>query len=249
MNIDLLKNADLTDGEAKVYLSLLEIGESTTGIIIKKSKVARSFVYNILDKLVEKGLVSYASRGGKTLYSAADPERILDYLEKKKQQLDENKEEIKKSLSALKAIQESKPRTNIQIYEGFRGLQTAFEKYKEKTSRGEEILALGVPAFQEDKYHEYWKETHEERVKLGIKNRMLFNKDTPKSVLANRNSYKGCVSKYMDTDIKTPAWIFIYGDVSVIFLQDNKGPLVVEITNSQIAQTFKAYFEDYWKRH
>jgi len=248
MNIKLLKHTDLTDGEAKVYLSLLELGESTTGIIIKKSGVARSFIYNILDKLTAKGLVSYSSKGGKTIYCAADPDRILDYLEKKKQQLDEDKEQIKKSLTLLKAIQESKPRTSIQVFEGFRGLQTAFEKYKEKLSKGDELLTLGVPAFQEDKYHEYWKETHEERIKLGIKSRILFNKDTPKSVVDDRNSYKGCVSKYMDTNINTPAWILIYGDVSTIFLQDKKGPLVVEITNPQIAQTFKAYFEDYWGR-
>jgi sugar-specific transcriptional regulator TrmB len=245
---ELVKEAGLTDGEAKVYLALLELNYSTTTNIIDRSGVARSFIYNILEKLIEKGLASYVKKDKKKYYQATNPERIIDYIEKRKQQLEQNKREIKKLLPKLKTIRETNPSTDIKVYEGYRGLQTAFEQYHERLKKGEEVLALGVHPYQEDKYHEYWQIDHKQRDKEGIKNRMLFNRGTDPKILKNRNSYKLCQARYMNSDIKTQSWILIYKEVSQIYLQDKKKPIVLEIINKQIAETFKAYFEDYWKR-
>lgn len=243
-----LKDAGLTDGEAKTYLALLELGASTTGPIIDRSGIARSFIYNILEKLLEKGLISYVEKSGKKYYQASDPDRIIDYIEKNKQRLDESKDKIRKVLPKLLEMREYNPPTEIQVYEGFKGLQTAFEHYHDKLKKGDETLTLGVPEFQEEKYHEYWHDDHKRREREGTKNRMLFNKGTNPKILKNRNSYKGCEARYMDSNIKTPAWIFVYKDVSQIFLQVKNKPFVVEIINKQIAATFKAYFDDYWSR-
>src|SRR3989338_2306754 len=243
-----LQSAGLTEGEAKVYLALLSIGSSTTGPIIEESGIARSFVYNILEKLIEKGLVSYIVKDNLKYYQAANPERILDYLEKKKQAIEENSKNLRKMLPKLLALGEEHPPLQIQVYEGFKGLQTVFEHYHKKLKKGEETLTFGIHPFQEEKYHRYWHEDHERREKEGTKNRMLFNKGTDHSILKNRNSYKGCEARYMETGIETPAWIFIYKDVTQVYLQDKKKPFVVEIINKQIAETFKAYFEDYWRK-
>lgn len=244
----LIQKAGLTEGEAKVYIALLELDSSTTGPLIDKSKVARSFIYNILEKLIHKGLVSYTVKNGKKFYQATSLSKIIEYIEKRKQELDKNKEEIIKILPKFELIRKSKPVTDIQVYEGFRGIQTVFEKYHDRLKKGDEALTLGVAAFQEDKYHNYWEEDHKLRAKKGIKNRMLFNKNTDIKILKHRNQFKGCEARYMDSDIKTPAWIFIYKDVTGIFMQDKKEPLAVEIVNKEIAETFKAYFEDYWKK-
>ena len=52
MNIKSLREAGLTEGETRVYLSLLELGSSTTGPIVERSKVARSIIYHILENFV-----------------------------------------------------------------------------------------------------------------------------------------------------------------------------------------------------
>ncbi|HLC64746.1 MAG TPA: helix-turn-helix domain-containing protein [Candidatus Nanoarchaeia archaeon] len=246
--LELVKDAGLTDGEAKVYIALLELGSSTTGPIIMKSGVARSFIPHILKKLIEKGLASYITQKKVKYYRASEPARILDEIEKRRQNLEQSKEKISKLLPQLSMLRQANPATDIQVYEGFRGLQTAFEHYHTRVKKGGEILSLGIYAFQEEKYHDYWKEDHEKRVKEGIRCRMLFNKGTDKNILKNRNSYKYCDSRYMASDVKTPSWIFIYNDVSQIFLQDKKQPVVVEIINKQIAETFRSYFNDYWSK-
>ncbi|MBU0472003.1 MAG: helix-turn-helix domain-containing protein [Nanoarchaeota archaeon] len=244
---ELVKEAGLTDGEAKVYLALLELGASTTGPIIEKSRIARSFIYNILDKLMEEGLVSYVTRENTKYYEAASPRRILDYIEKRRNQLEESKNKVENLLPQLLLLRETTPSTEIHVFEGYKGLQTAYLQYHHRLKKGDEILALGILPIQEDKYHEFWKRDHEKRDKEGIKNRMLFNRGTAKEVLQNRNSYKLCEARYMNTDIHTESWILIYSNVTQIYLQDRKKPLVIEILNQQIAETFKAYFEDYWK--
>ncbi|RMD45562.1 TrmB family transcriptional regulator, partial [Candidatus Pacearchaeota archaeon] len=57
MHEALLKEIGLTNGETKVYLSLIKIGESTVGPIAKKSGVSLSKIYEILNNLIKKGLV------------------------------------------------------------------------------------------------------------------------------------------------------------------------------------------------
>jgi HTH-type transcriptional regulator, sugar sensing transcriptional regulator len=250
MEEELIKEAGLTQGESKVYLALLNLGLSSTGPIVKRSGISRSFISNILYSLKEKGLVSYVKKGEVTYYQAESPERIILYLQKKQEQLENSKNNLVKLLPALDKIKKETPKTEIQVYDGFKGIQTAFEHCETKLSAGEEYFCLGGPGFQQDKYHTYWKEHHKRRIKLGIKAKMLFNTDTPKSVIDDRNSYKWCDTRYMPTDIRTKSWIFVYKDTTGIFLQEETSvdeSFAIEIVNQKIADTFKAYFEDYWK--
>jgi HTH-type transcriptional regulator, sugar sensing transcriptional regulator len=51
----------LTSGEARIYLSLLKLGSSKVGSIVKDSRVSYSKVYDVLERLITKGLVSYVT--------------------------------------------------------------------------------------------------------------------------------------------------------------------------------------------
>ena len=107
MSLAAMKQAGFTDGEIRVYTALLEIGESSTGPIIKKSEITGSKVYEILEKLKAKGLVSHVTKEKTKYFQAAPPKRILDYVEQKEQELRQNKEAIKELLPQLEARQQS----------------------------------------------------------------------------------------------------------------------------------------------
>jgi len=249
---ELITKAGLTQGESKVYLALLDIGISSIGPVIKKSGVARSFAYNIIDKLIEKGLVSYILKNKNKFYQAAEPSRIIDYLEEEKQKIDQGKEEIKKLLPKLNEIQKSTPKAKVTIYEGYKGLQTAFEHYEDKLKKGEEFICFGGYPTQKDIFHNYWKRHHLKRMQQEIKSKMLLDKDTKQDIIKNRNSYKFCDTRRMHKKIKMPAWFYIYKDTITIFLQENPDfknnqTLAIEIVNDQITQSFKALFDEFWK--
>lgn len=79
---DLMK-IGLTGGEAKVYASLLEIGHSTVGPLLKRAKVAHSNIYEILDRLLEKGIVTMIIKNGVKTFQPVSPINLSKYLEKK----------------------------------------------------------------------------------------------------------------------------------------------------------------------
>ena len=80
----ILKELGLGTNETKVYIALLNNGDSTTGQILKNANIHTGKIYEILDSLTKKGLVSMVTKSGVKHFSPADPQRILDYLEEKK---------------------------------------------------------------------------------------------------------------------------------------------------------------------
>lgn len=242
----IIREAGLTEGEAKVYLALLKLGPSTTGPIIEKSGVANSIVYRILTSLIEKGLVSYIIKDKTKHFESARPERLIEYIEERKELLEESKQRLAKMLPALKGALRERGKPEVRVYEGFKGIQTAFEQYHLKLSRGEEYIALGGEPVQEPRFDLYWQRDHLKRAAAGIKCRLFFCQGTGDNTMKNRNAFKGCDARIIPTPLRTPAWFMVYKDTTEIVIQTGK-PTAVEIINQEIADTFRGIFEDYWR--
>lgn len=150
MNIETIQQAGLTQGEAKVYMALLKLGSSTSGPIVKESGVANSIIYRILDSLTEKGLASYIIKEKTKYFKAADPQKIINFIEEKKEKLEENKKSIEKILPQLLAMSQQPDETNVQIFEGFNGFITAWEICHSKLKKGDEYHSWGVYPIQEE---------------------------------------------------------------------------------------------------
>lgn len=93
--VELLSKFGLTNSEAKVYVSLLQMDASTGYKISGKSGIARSKVYNILSSLVERGLVMQ-SKEEKPLYTALPVDELVAKL---KHESTQDIEGIKDALS------------------------------------------------------------------------------------------------------------------------------------------------------
>lgn len=242
-----LREAGMTDGEIKVYMALLEAGSSTTGSIVEKSGVSRSIVQQILEKLIKKGLSSYVTKEKTRHYQAAEPSKIIEYIEHRESELSKNKAKVEQILPQLMLMQKSAKQSEVSVYEGFKGAITAHEHIYSKLAKADEYYYMGIPQQQPKHFHAYWQRDHKRRVKAGIKCRLLFNTKTPPEVLINRNSYAGCDARYMSTQMNTPSTIMGYKDVTVISIPSGK-PITLEIINAEIAASFKTYFEEFWKQ-
>ncbi len=247
MDITTLRNAGLTDGEIKVYLALLQLGLSTTGPIVQKSGIAKSIVYPILEKLIQKGLVSYIVKEKTKHFQASDPDKLLVYIDEKEKELSKTRSNVENILPELELMKKLSEKSEATIYLGNKGLRTSYEGVYKKLKKGDCSYFLGIPAFQPEGQHIYWKKDHLRRIKAGFKMKSLFNKDTDPKVLKSRNSYKGTEARYMPTDIKTPALFMTYKDTTVIMLQ-SPNIIAVEIVDQDIANSFQAYFDEYWNK-
>ncbi|MBS3074691.1 hypothetical protein J4447_04565 [Candidatus Pacearchaeota archaeon] len=111
----------LTDNEARVYLANLRCGSCKAQFIAKEAKLLRTTAYEVLKTLSEKGLISSVIKSGVKYFEAADPKKLIQILEEKK-----NK--IKPLISELANIKETvKEKPGIQVYQGKEGLQTILD--------------------------------------------------------------------------------------------------------------------------
>lgn len=114
----ILKNFGLEEQESKTYLALLSLREATATKLAERTNIGRVNMYQITNRLIEKGLVSYVVKNNVRYFTAADPEILLKDLEEKQEQL-------QKILPQLKARQkETKVETKVEVYRGREGINT-----------------------------------------------------------------------------------------------------------------------------
>lgn len=113
-----LTKLGLEEQEVKVYLALLDLGETTATKLAERTGLGRVHMYQITNRLIEKGLTSYVIKNNVKYFSAADPETLLKSLQEKEEQL-------KKILPELQARQRiKKPEAKVEIYRGRKGVNT-----------------------------------------------------------------------------------------------------------------------------
>ena len=113
-----LQNLGLEKQEAKAYLSLLDLGESTATKLSERSGLGRVHLYQVVSKLIGQGLASYIIKDGVKHFLAADPETLLKDLQHKEQ-------DLRTILPDLKA-RRKKPahETTVEIYRGRGGVNS-----------------------------------------------------------------------------------------------------------------------------
>ena len=139
-------------------------------------------------------------------------------------------------------------KSEANIYEGFKGIMTAYENRYQKLKKGDEVILYSLPAEQPGFHHAYWIKHHRLLEKSGIKCRMLYSQKVSDKILKERNSHKGCEARKMPYDLETPSWVMVYKDTTLIAIPQGVMPIAFEITNQDIADSFKDYFETFWKK-
>ena len=136
-----LQKLGLTEGEAKVYEALITVGSSKVGPVVKRSGVAYSNVYDVLARLQEKGLVTFITREKTKIFTAAPPNRITDYLQERKAEIEESEKLLKNILPALTALEtKDGERVDAEVFTGTKGLRTAYDLLYADCVRGSEAI-------------------------------------------------------------------------------------------------------------
>jgi sugar-specific transcriptional regulator TrmB len=237
-----LQELGLTKNEITIYLFLLKFGETTTGSIIKETRISNSRVYESLNSLISHGLVGYNVQKDGKHFSAQDPKALIELEEQRKQKI----ESLVPQLSTL--ISDKDIETKTAVYEGFDGFKTAFRKIIEDCPRGSEILITGFPEgiYNEESLRLFLTNMNLKSAAKKQKLKVLLEKSAKKTLGADREAEKFTEVKYMPKGFMSPAGMDIFEDYVYIFLWDEK-PFVFMIKNKKIAKSFKSYHEFLWK--
>lgn len=228
-----LKQIGLAGNEVKVYLELLKLKGISGNELARKVGLDRSVTYNVLNNLIEKGLVNYVIKEGKKFFSGANPENLLRPVKEKERLL---KEIIPKLKKICKIELEKK---KVEVYEGKEGLKN----FHQDVLKNKEILLLNVTGriYQvlEFSVSHLIKEYNKRKVRIIA---IEEAKKTPVVKGLEKAEFKFLPRKYSNY-----ATTFIYGNKVAIQVIIEK-PFIVVIENKEIAKGYQKDFEFIWER-
>ncbi|MEI7960796.1 MAG: helix-turn-helix domain-containing protein [archaeon] len=245
----LLEDIGLTNSEAKVYIALLDLGETTVGPVAKKAEVAYSKIHLLLEKLIEKGLVSYIVKDKTKHFFAASPKKILEYLEKKRTDFEKQALKTKSLITELeKKVKIPLDNERIELYEGVEGLSTIYNEGLDTIDEKKETVVLGAGgggALTNDQVNLFLKKVNQKRLKKKINYRLIYNetlRNDPEIIKWTKMPYTKV--KFLMND--TPGSVNVRGDRTMIIYWHKDMPKVFFIKSQPVANSFRQYFEVIW---
>lgn len=243
MNPKNLEKIGLTKNESRIYTTLLKLGTTKTGAILKESNINSGKIYEILNSLKIKGLISDSKINGVKFFTAESPKHLLDYIDSKKQQLNYEEKKVKEFVPQLEELRNINYQDNLSMtYSGYKGNITAVEKAYNSLNEKDEIWAMGVTNIKDKIFNRFWVHFNKKRVKDKIHTKLLF------SDLGELNDE---YTKMKYTQVKllsgiSPSAITIFGD-KIVHIASYKKPIsCILIYDKNIATSFKTFFKQLW---
>jgi sugar-specific transcriptional regulator TrmB len=235
MNKKILEEIGLTASESKIYLNLLEKGASLAGTISRNTGIHRRSVYDAIERLIQKGLVSYIKSNNRKYFEAVDPERLIEILHKKE-------DDIRESLPELKLLQKmSEEKRETLFFRGKAALKSAFE---DQLTQAQEVLIMGATTKAIDIIPYYFPHFDKNRVKKKIRIRVLFNESERNHPYIR--SMPLADVRFVPKEVKSDTAVNIYGNNTCIVAW-KPDPVAILIREAIITDGFRNYFEFLWK--
>lgn len=240
MNTEPLRKAGLSAGEIKIYQALLDLGNTSTNKIHEKTGIERRNIYDILNKLIERGLVTYIDENKRRTFQLAHPKALIGYLEEKKKQIDLTEQDILKDLPAIiNKFESNKPEIRAETFRGAEGIKAVWEdmlNYKE-------IRWLGSGYYVPDKFPAFFKQWNKRRAEKKILTIHLFRED--KRSIVSKKLFPH--ARFLPPEFNgNPTVTVIFGNKVAQFLfGENLFAFVIE--SKELAENYLAYHKYLWK--
>lgn len=226
-----LERIGLTEKEIKVYINLLKIGLAKANRISKESHIERRTCYEVLNKLMQKNIVSAIIKNNVQHFKAVDPNKLLEELKETQRRY----QEILPQLEELSNL--PKEEIKIDILLGKEGLRTVF---KDILRTKKELLNFGGFASYDKTDYILWSQLLRDMKKLKIREKVLYT-EKEEFIKIPYGRYKKLSLKYT-----IPVSAMIYGNKVAITIFSQKNYSIIRIENKDFANSYKKYFKHYW---
>jgi sugar-specific transcriptional regulator TrmB len=235
-----LRHLGCNDKHVRFYRANLQLGAATLMEIAKNARLQRSTAYVIATEMVALGLVQEDHKTYKKLFTAAEPDYLLQRLQAKHRSLGRSTLALKEALPELRAAhQTTTTRPRVRTFEGRAGLTAVWQDI---LAEQQEILL--------------WTNQHTESLVFGADTHDLFineriDKNIPIRVLAVANAEGRQLRRNDATTLPQGVTFtsetYIYGD-KIAVLDIGKTIFGVITENQQIAATQRTIFELNWQQ-
>lgn len=244
MDITKLTKLGLSKSEAVLYMKLLRLGASDVQTLIKETGFYKANIYDSLERLIEKGIISKVTEGNKRIYQLQKPESLIEFVEKKEEEINEQKKIAKKLAKSVEIAKKHIRSSETAMV--FKGLSGVKQIYSEIINEKLDYLTFGSPKESEKIIEEhYWQNFHAKQKQFGIKAKMIFHKSLrnwkkliPKDIIKLR---------FFEEEIEPITETTIYG-TKVAFVVWIDNPIVTIIDNSHVSDSYRLVFDYLWKQ-
>ena len=236
----ILTKIGLTKNEINVYTTLLKLGSALAGEITSYSGIHRRNVYDSIERLIEKGLVSFVIINNRKWFKAADPSRLLVVIDEQKNRLDRVREDIEKLVPQLRTLPNMKEHQDVLYFKGKEGIKTVYEDI---LATGKSYIGYGPGIHIDTLMKNYFKHYVKRRVESRINIRMIWDESSRGKSYAKSPLTE---SRFLPNEVISYAASRIYGDKVAIFLFSEEQPIAIVIENKAITEGYRKYFEFMW---
>lgn len=242
-----LEQLGLAASEITVYIALLELDSSSVTDIAKKSGINRTSCYDVLENLLKMGLISKFKKKKKIYFTAGDPRRLINYLDREKEEMakkiDQKKEQVKEILPELVSkINPQSTKPKVTFYEGEKGMR---EAYEDTLTSENEILAYANVATMHEGLPEFFPEYYTRRTKAHIAIKAIM----PDNAASRDRASKDVSEMRQSTFLKEKDQTFtpevnIYNDKMLIASWKEKMAIIIE--SKELADLQRLIYKMLW---
>ena len=239
-----LKSVGLTETEAELYLTGLEVGEAAASEYAKATGLNRITAYNTLEEMVRRGNMSVVKRERGKCYAPASPEALNAEVRKHADALSHMIPELK----SLRGSEYRKP--DVRFFQGWEGVRHV---YQDTLTAKTEIVNFANSAVVRSFWPQYDEEYVAMRVKRGIHLRGIAPDDAAgRRVHGQDKKMKREIRLVSAKDFDSTNEIHVY-DNKVAICSYPSGSHSAEdafgviIESKEVAETQRQIFEMAWR--
>ncbi|MBI2499097.1 hypothetical protein HYV88_02545 [Candidatus Woesearchaeota archaeon] len=230
-----LINYGLSEKEADIYLACLKAGETTANRLSELTNIRRSTIYEVLENLKKKGIISSLVKNKKYHFRAVKPSSLIDLL-KDKERI------IKDILPQLNKITESivgKPK--IELFEGSLAIKEAvldLLNYKE-------IFVYGGSTLGDELFGTFTANFAKKRASNKIKMKAIIGEKIPEHMLEKDVKNLTEIRRNLLFEEHKSVY-FIYGNNLLIVNLGTELTAIKVANNPILIDSQKSIFDNLW---
>lgn len=234
-----LQQVGMTPIEARIYVALLREGSCTAGVLLRATKLHRNTLYQNLDRLIEKGLVSYVLIKNTKHFEATSIEELERLVLAEKTAVEAKEKtlhSVKPLIERLRTLPERKQ--EVTVFKGKKGLKTILSELAQEVASFD---VLGTGWGMRDTLGPYYSLWHSMLKKRRVNCRILLPANKKGSFLP---PFK---ARYVGGRHVLPATIAIAGPL-VLTVTWGEEPIAVLVRSQKAAKGYQHYFELLWRQ-
>jgi len=243
MNFEDFVKLGFNKNEAIVYVALAKFSQADARQLIKEIGFHKNIVYDNLEKLMDRGLVSHIVIEGRKVFKIEPAETLVGVFEAKEKEAAQQIDFARKLAEDIKRIR-VKP---IQKHEStmFQGIAGVKQVLNDQLISKQDYVSFGAPQESTDILGvPYWRNYRLRQKEFGAKGKLLFNeslKEWSEEIPKTLNEVR-----FLKNFAEPLTQTIVYGNRTAIIVWTEK-PTALLIENEDVAKSYREFFNALWE--